>query len=222
MAYEHHPGEFIVLDRFDLEELHSATDHAIAIDKFVSPDEIDAIYFAGKTYYLLPNGQPAREIYPVLRQAMKDEGVWGIARMFLHRRDRLMVVRPLERSLSISRLYYADAIRPAAQFDLSPCSGQSAALKLAQMRTLIGKNRVEHAGLKEYYDPYHEHLAALIEAKTGAAAIRAQGAGQRQAVGNGINARRSSEVQPTHQPARCTTMYGERIRSQRPLRRPNG
>lgn len=217
MGYQHRPGQFTVLDRCDLDELQSASDRAIAMDKFVPPCEIDPIYFAGKSYYLLPCGLPAQIRYSYLLQAMIDKGVWGIARMFLHRRDRLMVVRPLEGVLTMSQLHFADSIRPVALFDPQLSPGQSAS-NMEQVRRLIDTIRAQHAGLKEYRDPYPARLAALIEAKTGAKEIGERPVGERKTIGKEINSFRSAQKQRTVRPATFTTTSGTRILSQRPLR----
>ena len=55
-GYEYAKGQYVVVDLDELRKLRPESDHTIRIDGFVSPDAIDPVYWAGRTYHLLPDG----------------------------------------------------------------------------------------------------------------------------------------------------------------------
>src|SRR5579871_6300548 len=65
-GYEHAKGQYVVIEDEDVDQLRSEADKAINIDTFVSPSEIDPLYFDGRTYYLLPDGPMGAKPYAVL------------------------------------------------------------------------------------------------------------------------------------------------------------
>src|SRR5437588_10618525 len=55
-GYEFAKGQYVVIDPAELEKLRTPSDKAINVQAFVAPESLDARYFSGKTYYLLPDG----------------------------------------------------------------------------------------------------------------------------------------------------------------------
>src|SRR5438477_12436596 len=54
-GYEFAKGQFVVIDPNELYKLCSESDKAIQIDTYIVPDELDLLYFNGRTYYLVPD-----------------------------------------------------------------------------------------------------------------------------------------------------------------------
>src|SRR3954454_2942568 len=137
-------------------------ERAVNIDRFVSPDQIDPIYYSGQTYYLLPDNK-GQKPYAVLQAAMKRENVVGIAQVVISNREQLVVVRPVGRLLTVSILHYDAAIRPPAAFDddLRDEDVSAQEVKLAKM--LIDTTRAEDPELDQYHNLYNDRLEALID-----------------------------------------------------------
>ena len=55
-GYEYQKGQYVIVDTDELEKLRTEDDKAIQIDTFINPDDLDPVYYAGKTYYLVPDG----------------------------------------------------------------------------------------------------------------------------------------------------------------------
>src|SRR6476620_1903462 len=79
MGYEYGDNEYAIVDPREVDQLRTAKDKAINIDRFVKPEQIDPIYYSGQTYYLLPDGKNGQKPYSVLQTAMATENVVGIA-----------------------------------------------------------------------------------------------------------------------------------------------
>jgi len=165
MGYEYEDDHYAVIDPSEINKLRSERDRAVNIDKFVSPDEIDPMYFSGQTYYLLPDGNHGQKPYAVLQQAMAKENVVGIAQVVISNREQLVLLRPVGRLLTVSVLHYDAAIREPAVFDedLGEIDVTAQEVKLA--KTLIDVTKSKDADLGEYRNLYNERLEALVESK---------------------------------------------------------
>ncbi len=165
MGYQYAKDQYAVVDPDELEKLRSEADRSINVDRFVDPATIDPIYFAGKTYYLTPNGRAGEKPYALLNRAMTDENVLGLAQVVISNREQLVALRPIGKLLAISVLQYADNVRSPEEYEkLLPKSDVSPQeLKLA--KTLIAATRADEAELEEYRDLYTERLKELVEAK---------------------------------------------------------
>jgi DNA end-binding protein Ku len=165
MGYQYGPDQYAIIDPEELDKLRSERDRSINIDKFVSPNAVDPIYFSGQTYYLLPDGRQGEKAYAVLQRAMAQDNVVGIAQALVSNREQLVLLRPVGRLLTISVLHYDAAVRPAATFDddLPQVDVSTAEVKLA--KTLIEVTRAKQADLDEYRNLYNERLEALVQSK---------------------------------------------------------
>lgn len=165
MGYEYGPDQYAIIDPAELNKLRSERDRAIGIDKFVSPNEIDPIYFSGQTYYLLPDGAQAQKPYAVLQKAMAVGKVVGLAQVVISNREQLVLLRPVERLLSLSVLHYDAAIRPAAIFDEQLGETQVTAQELKLAKMLLDSVAAKSAELSDYRNVYNERMEALVKAK---------------------------------------------------------
>ena len=77
---------------------------ALTIDAFISPSELDPIYFDGRMYYLIPSGASASEPYTLIESAMEKKKRWGIGQVVFSGREQLALVRPLEGVLTMAML----------------------------------------------------------------------------------------------------------------------
>jgi DNA end-binding protein Ku len=165
MGYQYDQDKYAIIDPDEVNKLRSQGDRAVTIDRFVSPDQIDPIYYSGQTYYLLPDGKQAPKPYAVLQAAMKKENVVGIAQVVISNREQLVVVRPIGRLLTVSLLHFDASIRPTAAFDddLTEADVSAQEVKLAKM--LIDTTRADDPALDEYHNLYNDRLEALVQAK---------------------------------------------------------
>jgi hypothetical protein len=76
-----------------------------------SAGQIDARYF-DKPYYIVPREQIGQESFAVIRDAMRREGVIGLARVVLSSRER----EPMSNGLSGITLRFAQEVRGADDY----------------------------------------------------------------------------------------------------------
>ena len=79
MGFEVSKGRYVTFEKDELAELRPESTKAIEVTDFVALDEIDPIYYE-RTYWLAPDGDPARKAYQLLLAAMEDRHVSPSAR----------------------------------------------------------------------------------------------------------------------------------------------
>src|SRR5437870_8210726 len=94
-GYEYSKGQYVVVDPEDIEKLRSEDEKAINIDAFVQPNALDATYFSGKSYYLIPDGPVGQKPYALLVQGMAELKRNAVARVVMHGRAQLVLIRPI-------------------------------------------------------------------------------------------------------------------------------
>jgi len=100
----------VIFEKGELDKEPKTGQRSVAIDTFVPPEEIDAIYYDGRTYYLAPDSGAA-EPYAVFCQAMEKMGRYGVASVVLHGKEELVLLRPLEGVLTMTMLHYKSQVR---------------------------------------------------------------------------------------------------------------
>ena len=164
-GYEYARDQSVVVQPEELDRLRTESDRAIAIDVFVAPEAVDAVYHTGKTYYLLPDGPAGAKPYALLHRVMGEQGLHAVARVVLSGRERLVLVRPLGRLLAMSTLVYESQVKAAEAFEEAVAAPELSAEELQLATSLVTASCAEQFDLGRYRDLYTERLGALIEAK---------------------------------------------------------
>ncbi|MGE3171273.1 MAG: Ku protein [Planctomycetota bacterium] len=164
-GYEYAKGEYVVIDPDEVDKLRTKADRAVSIDGFVPDDAVDPRYFAGKTWYLLPDGVAGERPYALLRRGMLDNGVVAIAQVVMSGREQLVLVRPMGRMLVMTGLHYFKKVKQADGFEEDVADIEFKPDELALTNTLIGATKVEDFDLSKYTDTYVDKLQTLIQAK---------------------------------------------------------
>jgi DNA end-binding protein Ku len=200
LGHEYERGKYVLFERDELDKRRD-DEHLLKLDTFVEPDQIDPIYFDGRTYYLAPQSQAAQSPYAVLCQAMAKLQRYGVATIVLHGKEELVLVRPLDGVLTMTMLYYQSQVRsPSAVADKAEAAKPKAVeLKLAQQ--LIEASTSERFDFSRYEDQRTEHLHKLIEAKiAGKEIVAEQETDEEIPVVNFMDALRKSVKQQKHSP----------------------
>ncbi len=169
MGYEYEKDKYVVFEPGELDKPASDRSRSIIIDTFIPRDEIDPIYYDGRTYYLTPESQAAEQPYAVLYQAIEKMNRCGLATIILHGKEELVLVRTLDGLLTMTMLYYESQVREPEivrqqipQVKHLP-SVKPQELKLAEQ--LIEASTAKRFDFASYEDQHTEHLKQLIEAK---------------------------------------------------------
>jgi DNA end-binding protein Ku len=160
-GYEHEKGKYVVLEDKDFDAVPVSTTHAIDIVQFVDIDEIDPIYFQ-KTYYLIPE-ETGVKAYTLLREAMREDGRVGVAKVALREKEHLVTLRFKDNVFVMETMFWPDEIRPAEFEELDkevPVRPQE-----VQMARSLIENLTEEFEPTQFKDEYREALLAVVEKK---------------------------------------------------------
>jgi DNA end-binding protein Ku len=157
-GFEFEKGRFVELTEEDVDRLDIELTHAIDICDFVSIDEIDPLYFR-KGYYLLPD-EGAERPYRLLVKALEETGRVAIAKIVIRNKQHLACVRPVDDTLVLETMYYADEVR-------RPEEAPKPQVREAEVE--MAKTLIENLAAKwdpaKYHDRYRNELLDLLEKK---------------------------------------------------------
>jgi DNA end-binding protein Ku len=164
-GYEFEEGRYVIVDAGEIDKIRPPKEKGINVSAFIADGSIDARYFTGKNYHLLPDGPIARTPYALLQRAMADGGRAALCELVMRTRKNIAVVRPLGNLLTMSVIAYDAEMKGLKEFedDVPRLEVSPAELKLATQ--LIDQMSVDDADLTEYQDDYEAKLQQLIEAK---------------------------------------------------------
>jgi DNA end-binding protein Ku len=163
-GWEFAKGQFVMVEESDFEAVSLTRSQSIDIDRFVSLDEVDPIYF-DRAYYLAPADADAqRRPYVLLLRAMQEANVAAVGKFVLWGKENLCLIRPLGESLALETLYYAEDIRARDEIDeaVADTEVQDAELEMARqlVASLVGEFEPE-----DFQNEYRNALKAMLEAK---------------------------------------------------------
>ena len=110
-GYEYSKGEYVVVDDAELKKVAPPTAAAMEILQFVRAREVDPIYLE-KSYYVIPEAA-AEKPYALLRKAMTDSSYYGVAKVAMHSREHIVIIRPAETGMVLHTMYFANELHAA-------------------------------------------------------------------------------------------------------------
>ncbi|MGV3629797.1 MAG: Ku protein [Bacteroidota bacterium] len=153
--------EYIVLDPEDFEEAAPAKTKIIEVNHFIDEEEIDTIYFEN-SYYAEPE-KSGQKAYALLREALAKTGKVGIAQFVMRTAETLIVLKPMDNVLVVSKIRFAEEIRSTEEFDL-PAKSVVKPAELKMAVSLINQY-TEPFKIEKYKDEYTSALLKVIKAK---------------------------------------------------------
>lgn len=174
-GYEVGPGEFVHIQDEEIEAVQIESSHTMALDGFVDKASIEQIYL-DTPYYVTPADKVSEEAFAVIRDAMADKKMAGLARVVLYSRERPVVIEPRGKGMVLTTLRYGNTVRePESIF------GDIKAVKTDQEMTDMAERIIDKKKGKfdpsTFEDKYEDALLELIRAKkAGKKAPKAQAA----------------------------------------------
>lgn len=170
-GYEYQKGEFIVLTEEDFEKANLRATHVIDIVSFTEEKEIDVRHYE-TSYYLEPD-KGAEKAYALLCGALTRAKKVGIAKLVLHHREHLAMLKPIGNLLIIESMRYANEIRSTKPLNLP--SEQLASKKELDMALALINQLTGRFVPSDWHDSYEEELSKIIAAKAKGLKPKAKG-----------------------------------------------
>ncbi|MGO9012570.1 MAG: Ku protein [Bryobacteraceae bacterium] len=159
-GYEYEKDRYVVIDDEDIKKVAPKTAKVMEILEFVKADQVDPVYLES-SYYVAPD-EGGEKPYALLFQAMRESKYFALAKVAMHNREHVIVLRPGAKGILSHTMFYQDEIRQVDEFRTDTGLVKDKELEMAKM--LITSLEAEFEPQK-YHDSYRENLRQMIEAK---------------------------------------------------------
>jgi len=159
-GFEYEKDRYVVIEDEEVKKVAPQTAKVMEILEFVKSDQVDPIYLE-TSYYMAPD-EAGEKPYALLFDGLKKTGYVGIARISMHNREHIVVLRPGKNGVLLHTMYFTHEIRHVDEFrtDLSLVKEKESALATSLIEALAAEFEPE-----KYKDHYRENLLKMIEAK---------------------------------------------------------
>lgn len=160
-GFEYDKDQYVLFNDEELDKIEPESAHTMEILEFVKLEEVDPLYFDA-SYYTTPE-DAGKKAYQLLLQAMEESGYGAIAKITMHQREHIVVIRPRAHGLTLHTMFYANEIRQVAEY------GQTDKMELKDQEKKLALQLIESLAAPfqpdKYRDQYSENLRAMITAK---------------------------------------------------------
>jgi DNA end-binding protein Ku len=159
-GYEYEKDKYVVVEDEEIKKVAPKTAKTMEVLEFVKTSEVDPI-FLDASYYLAPD-DAGEKPYALLFEALRRSECVGVAKIAMHNREHIVILRPAKRGIMLHTMYFVDEIRQVDEFRTDTSKVQEKELGLAKMLidSLLASFEPE-----KYKDEYRENLKAMIQAK---------------------------------------------------------
>jgi DNA end-binding protein Ku len=159
-GYEYEKDHYVVVEDEDIKKVAPKTAKVMEILEFVKAGQVDPVYLES-SYYVAPD-EGGEKPYALLFQALRESNFYGVAKVAMHNREHIVVLRPGAKGILSHTMYYTDEIRQVDEFRTDTSLVKEKELALAKM--LISSLEAEFEPQK-YHDAYRANLQKMIEDK---------------------------------------------------------
>ena len=160
-GYEYEKGQYVLVEDEEIKKIAPPSASTMEIQEFVNLADVDPLYLDA-SYYMVPE-DAGRKAYQLLVKTMEESRRAAIAKLAMHQREYVVLVRPHDNGLTLHTMYFADEVRSLPEY------GRQDEVKVKPEEIKLAKQLVESlAGdfdPKKYHDEYKEQLKALLDAK---------------------------------------------------------
>src|SRR3979490_1304560 len=169
-GYELKKGEYVEIEKDELEAVQIESNHTIDIDSFVPRDEIDRRYL-NHPYYIAPDGKAGIDAFTVIRDAMKDQDRVALARIVLTNREHVIAIEPLGKGLLGTTLRYPYELRDEDDY-FDDIKSPKISKDMAELASHILDTKAAHFDPSKFKDEYENALKALVRRKASGKTIK--------------------------------------------------
>src|SRR5580698_3321392 len=162
-GYEYEKGKYVIISDEDFKRVNVEATQSVEIVEFVDISEINPMYF-DKPYYLEPE-KKGRHAYALLREALRETGKVGIAKVVIRAREHLAALKPNGEALVLELMHFADELVAQSDFDFPELKEKVAPAELKVAKLLIDTMSVEAFEPEKFTDEYKEAVMAMIDAR---------------------------------------------------------
>ncbi len=159
-GYEVAKGEYVTVDDEELKKIAPTTATTMEVLQFVASDDVDPLLFES-SYYVAPEEKVSKP-YALFMAALQETKRDAIAKVAMHNREHVVLIRPANGGLVLHTLYYENELHKGNKAEAPKTKFSSRELDMA-------KSLVQHLTAKfklgDFHDTYRENVERLIDEK---------------------------------------------------------
>ncbi len=159
-GYEYEKGHYVVIEDEEIKKVAPKTAKVMEILEFVKSEQVDPVYLES-SYYMAPD-EGGEKPYALLFEALRQSKFYALAKVAMHNREHIIILRPGAKGILLHTMYYQDEIRQVEEFRTDTSLVRDKELEMAKM--LISSLEADFEPAK-YHDAYRDNLQKMIEAK---------------------------------------------------------
>jgi DNA end-binding protein Ku len=161
MGYEVKSGEYVVLEKEEIDAAAGERSRLLDIDEFVEAAAIDPVFF-DKTYYL--GSRDADDAYRLLHAVLERTGRAGLARWVFHNREYLVAIRSIGKALAMHTMRFHDELVDAGDLEIPSPSRKPSDKEVDMASTLVDTLQADFDP-KTLTDTHREAVLDYLDAK---------------------------------------------------------
>lgn len=162
-GYPKGENDYVLLEAEEIDSVALESTRTIDIDMFVPEGSIAPIWY-DRPHYLVPSDKIGEEAFSVIRSAMAATKTVGIARLVLYRRERAVLLRPMDKGILVWTLRYGDEVRDPDDYFSGIGSAKPEKALVEMIEKVIDSRKVAwSADMTD--DPVQARLLEIIAAK---------------------------------------------------------
>lgn len=160
-GYEYEKNRYVVVEPEDLKKIAPPTATVMEILQFVRMNEIDPI-FLETSYYVAPEESVSRP-YALLFEAMKTTQYDALAKVSMHGREHIVILRPADSGIVLHTMYFAEELQKSNQ--TAPAGTKKFDKKEMDLARKLIETLAGPFEPEKFRDEYKENVEKLIESK---------------------------------------------------------
>jgi DNA end-binding protein Ku len=164
-GFEYDDGNYVLLSDEEIENASPEMTKTIEIEQFVDLEDIDVRYF-DRPYVLVPD-KKGEKGYVLLREAIRDAGKAGIAKVVIRARQYLAALMVQGDALVLELLRYHQEIADLKEFELPAHSLRQNGVtqKEIDLATRLINGMTVKWNASKYHDEYRDALMKMVQRK---------------------------------------------------------
>lgn len=160
-GYEYEKGRFVVLTKEDFRAAAIEKTRTVDIRSFVRAEEIDDRFFETSYYLVPPKG--SERAYALLREAMRDTSLVGVATIVLRDAQYLAALEVVGDAIVLTQMRYGEELVDTSGYAF-PKAAEIRKPELEMARTLV-KNLAGKWEPDRFRDEYRDNLMKIVKAR---------------------------------------------------------
>jgi DNA end-binding protein Ku len=159
-GYETSKGKYVVVEDEELKKIAPTTATTMEILQFVPNDEVDPVFFES-SYYVAAESSTEKP-FVLFMEALSGTRQDAIAKLAMHNREHVVLIRPSNGGLILHTLYYPDELHKGNRSETPKAKHTPKELELA--KSLVNQLKAPFKP-DQFKDTYRENVERLIREK---------------------------------------------------------